>query len=148
MGFTEVLDRLKNVLVTNKNLQTLSMIAWKKQVAVKVMFRKRVEIPLSDMPVILITRPAVRDRDHVRDRQTARHTVRLYCGFVQNNHEAATAQQVDFEEAIDDALTKGNPLRDMALETNVTDSVNDEGYFHPTYFTVMDVEILHERKQE
>ena len=84
-SFTDVLDHLKSVLESDANLQSFCQASWGKNLAAQIVFKHRREIGMDQLPLILITRPQVRDRRGVRAQQEARHTVRLYCGFWQKD---------------------------------------------------------------
>ena len=146
-SFVDVISIFKSKLENNANLQSFCQTKWGKVPAVKIVFKHRREISFQDMPLILVTRPQVGDRRIVRGGQEARHRLRLYCGFYQDDPEKALTEQIGFEEAVDDAVTLNNPFSGIALEAAVKDSVNDEGSYHPSYFTVMDVEILCQRRR-
>ncbi len=143
-SFADVINSLKEKLETNPTLSQFCADNWGRGITVKTVFKQRTEINTSDLPLILITRPSVQKafRIGVRD---ATHTIRLYCGFFEKDRRKALTNFVGFEEAIDDALLQINPDEIGAIEIRPTISINDEGIYHPVYFIVMEVEILHRR---
>lgn len=144
--FNDVLTRVKTLIETDSDLSAFCNDKWGRAPTAAIRFRSRREIGFNELPLVLITRPQVTGRKRVRHGREGVHTVRLYAGFVQNDPELGAAEQVAFEEKIEDALTRDNPFSDLALEAAVGDSVNDEGAQAPAYFTVMHVEVLFQRK--
>lgn len=144
-SFTTVIDNLATVLTNNSALQAFCQAKWGKSVTVAKAFRQRTEIGLSDLPIILITRPAVEKPYETIGAKEGRHTVRLYCGFYQDKKNNALQEGVEYEEKIEDTVLTNSTLAGTAVYVKPKNSVNDEGEFHPVYFTVMDVEIFHRR---
>lgn len=144
--FNDVLDRVKTLIENDSVLAAFCTEKWGRAPSASVRFRSRREIGFAELPLILITRPQVTNRERVRHGRSGRHTVRLYAGFMQKDPELGAAELVEFEEKIEDALTRDNPFSDLALEAAVGDSINDEGAQPPAYFTVMHLEVLFQRK--
>lgn len=147
MSFVSVLNKLETTLKTDADLNAFCQGAWKKPVSVELVFKHRTEISLSDLPLVLITRPALVKRQHMPYAEKAVHQVRMYAGFLQKTAQLAQSQQVGFEEAISNAVTKDGTLGGLALWAGVNDAVNDEGVYHPSYFTVIDIEICFQREK-
>ncbi len=145
MSFALCLKALQNILLNDSGLQGYAQKTWRKSISVKPAFRHRQEIKFSELPLILITRPAVTDREAHENIRRAKHRVRLYAGFWQKNPHTAILEQIGFEEAIDKVLVENFDINGTAIVATVKDSVNDEGVYHPTYFTVVDMEIYHQR---
>ena len=144
--FTAVLKAIQVVLAEDSNLQTFSDEHWQKSITPEIKFKHRREVPFSDLPIIMITRPEIRDRQPVAEGRKAAHTVRLYAGFPQKDPAQAALEAIEFEERIDDALTRDRKMGGLVLDLAVKDSVNDEGKFHPAYFCVMDVDVTFWRR--
>lgn len=143
-SFTTVIDNLALTILNNAALTTFCTAEWGKALTVVKAYRQRQEISLSDLPLLLITRPAVTKHFRVGARDGT-HTVRLYAGFYQPDKTLAMGEFIGLEEKIDDALLAADPNTLGAITISPTSSQNDEGEFHPVYFTVMDVEITHRR---
>jgi len=142
MGFADVLKQLQQQLANDSGLQSFAQTAWGKAVTVSLVFRDRTEVRMPDLPLIMITRPQVR-RTELSSVRDGHHTVRLYCGFHQQNKETACTNMIGFEEAIDNAIDADDTLGGTAIQAVPGDSVNDEGMFHPVYFVVKDLNIHH-----
>ena len=143
-SFTTVIANIVTTLQTDANLASFCSSKWGKALTVKKVFRKRAEINLSELPIILITRPYL-DKEFLVGVKNADNIVRLYCGFHQTDREKALDETIEFEEKIDDALMVDHTRNGTAIDTNPQPSVNDEGENHPAYFMVMDVKIKHRR---
>lgn len=143
-SFTAVIDNLATTLTNSAALQAFCQAKWGKSVTVGKAFRQRTEIGLSDLPIILITRPAVTKLFRIGARDGI-HTVRLYAGIHQPDKLKALAEFIELEEKIDDALLAPDSNILGAISLSPIASQNDEGEFHPVYFTVMEVEISHRR---
>lgn len=143
-SFTTVIDNLATTLTNNSALAAFCSAEWGKTLTVIKAYRQRQEISLSDLPLILITRPAVIKQFRIGARDGT-HTVRLYAGFYQPDKTRALNEFIGFEEKIDDALLAADPNTIGAITISPLASQNDEGEFHPVYFTVMDAEITHRR---
>lgn len=143
-GFIDVIDNLITTLQNDAALASFCQTEWGKTLSVIKAYRQRQEINLSELPLILITRPAVIKQFRIGARDGA-HTVRLYAGFHQPDKLKALNEFVEFEEKLDDALLSADPNILGAISISPTASQNDEGEFHPVYFTVMDIEINHRR---
>jgi len=142
VGFSAVIQALQAQLENDTALQAFTQSAWGKALTVEQVFKDRTEVRMSDLPLIMITRPEVRrtELSNVRD---GHHTVRLYCGFHSQDKHAAAVDMIDFEEAIDNAIDADDTLGGTCIQALPGDSVNDEGKFHPVYFIVKDLSIHH-----
>ncbi len=141
MSFISVLNNLKIQIETNENLQAFCKSQWNKTLECKIAFRQRREINSKDLPILLITRPRVSGKVDAGQGRISKQRVRLYFGFYQKNADRGVLEQVQFEELIDAAIIKDTSFGDVAEGTDVLDSVSDEGVMHPSYFTVMDLDI-------
>lgn len=142
MALNDILDQVRGEL--EDALETFSSTTWGKTVAVRRVFKHRVEVALTDLPIIMITVPSVEGATWRPAERDYRPTMRLYCGFHQTDPEVAQSQLVLFDEAIEDTLLSLKEANNLPAGTEDIDpknSVTDEGYFHPVYFFVKDVEI-------
>lgn len=137
-------NNIVTTLQNNSALSTFCNDKWGKALTVKKVYKKRIEINLDELPIILVTRPSV-EKEFLIGARDADHIVRLYCGFNQADREKAQEEIVEFEEKIDDALMVDHTRDGTATNTNPKSSVNDEGENHPSYFILMDVAIKHRR---
>ena len=141
MSFVPVLNNLKTSLEEDTSLQAFCQSAWGKSLTVKKVFKQRVEVLLTELPVILITRPTRKTEDGLVRRKDNEHTVRLYAGFHQPNRETALDNLIYFEEYIDAAVLADPERGGTARSTEFISAQNDEGLFHPVYFTVIELSI-------
>jgi hypothetical protein len=116
-----------------------------KTITVKKIFKKRTDVNIADLPIILITRPSLEKSHLINSPRNGKNTVRLYVGFHQTDKRKALDNFIQLEEKIDDALLAVAPETLGAISINPNESANDEGMFHPIYFMAMNVEILHRR---
>ena len=143
-SFIDVIDNLATTLEDNAALKSFCAEKWSKSLIVLTVFKERTEIQLSDLPIVLITRPET-TKDFSTGTRDGTHTVRLYCGFRQEDRLKAMKELIEFEEKLDDALLVDHTRGGIAIDTDPKASANDEGKFHPVYFMVMDVTIQHRR---
>jgi len=145
-SFTDVIDNITTTLEDDTALQAFCADKWSRSLSAKAAWRKRVEIGLDELPVVLVTRPRTRNknRHEIRD---ADHTVMLYCGFNQPDRDLILKEQIRFIELIENALLADVTRGGTAINTLIEDSVNDEGKFAPACFSVVAVEIYHRRRE-
>lgn len=146
-SFVDVINNIATTLQQDAALSSFCQSKWGRSLSVKKIFKERTEIGLNDLPSILITRPSTEKSFrilgfNIRDWS---NTVRLYCGFHQQDKLKALEELIEFEEKIDDALLFDSTRGGLALRTDPKTSVNDEGIYYPTYFLAMDVEIISRR---
>jgi len=141
MSFVSTLADVVETLQDDPDLQGFAMTKWGKDVTVKRAFKRRIEIKLSELPIILVTRPRRVATEGLNRRKDYTHTVRLYAGFHQTDRVKANDDLIEFEELIDAALIADPSRGGTAIDTELTASENDEGENHPGYFTVLDFEI-------
>lgn len=143
--FLDVLDRTKSLLESDAALAAFCNEKWAQRLTAAIEYRQRREIAFSELPLVLITRPLITNRKRVRNGREAVHNARLYAGFQNKDRVAGARELVEFEEKLEDALTKHTPFSDLALEAAVGDSVNDEGSQPPAFFLVMQIDFLYRR---
>jgi hypothetical protein len=149
MSFNDTLDDLKTKLEENAGILSFCNTQFGKNITVKRVFKHRTEVSLDELPIIMITRPDITpggwrpsERDYV-------HIARLYCGFHMDDREKAQEILVEFEELIETAILQyknPNSLPEGIDDIDPHGAINDEGYFHPVYFFVKDVEIIETRQ--
>ncbi|WP_020675562.1 hypothetical protein [Geopsychrobacter electrodiphilus] len=140
-----ILD-LKSTLESDSALDAFCQARFGKSITVKTSYRNREEISMGECPVVLMTRPRVTRENGLNRRARGNHTVRLYFGFYQADtagdpRDTANQTAIEFEEAIEDAVSADTTRGGNASSTVPKDSVNDEGILHPVYFGVMEIEI-------
>jgi hypothetical protein len=149
MSFNTTLDDLKTNMEGNAALLSYCNTQFGKNHTVKRVFKRRTEVSLDELPIIMITRPEVTPGRWRPTERDYTHTVRLYCGFQCDDRELAQELLIGFEEALDAAILvfkDPNKLLTGITDVDPQDAVNDEGYFHPVYFFVKDVEIIETRQ--
>jgi hypothetical protein len=117
---------------------------WGKSMTVKRCFKHREEVILSDLPIIMMTIPSIEGGTWRPAERDYTVIVRLYCGFCRQDREAAQSEVVSFHEAVEDVLLRmkeANNLPAGVIDIDPKNCTTDEGYFHPVYFFVKDVEI-------
>ena len=144
-SFNDAIAQLVSILQNDAGLSTFCTDKWGKAHTVGKRFRRRSEINATEYPLIFITRPDVKKAYRLSGGQENENTVRLYCGFQQDDREKVLDEVVEFEEKINDVLCANQRLNETAKEVHPEDSVNDEALYHPSYFIVMDVRIVHRR---
>jgi hypothetical protein len=149
LSFNDTLDDLKTTLEGNAALLTYCNTQFGKNHTVKRVFKRRTEIALDELPIMLITRPNVMPGKWRPGERDYTHSVLIYCGFQCDDREEAQKILIEFDEVVDAAiLTHKNPNE---LPAGVTDidpraTINDEGYYHPIYFFVKQIEINETRQ--
>ena len=144
MSFKDVIATLKTILETDSALQAYAQSKWSKNIQVWAMFKHRTEIDLSDLPVILITRPIVEVEQENNVAFERKNTVKLYIGFQEEDRNKAQEEIIEIEELIEKALVQNPTLTGLVDHIAPGSSINDEGYFHPGYFIVKEFSILKE----
>jgi hypothetical protein len=140
MAFSDVMANLVSTLQTDPELTAFCLASFRKPLTVKRGYKKRHEIGLDELPIIRITHPQD-SPDITSGNNIVMHTVRLYCGFGQDDCELAVDQSTGFDELIRAALLKDRRRGRTAQTTIPGAAVNDEGSLHPSYFTIMDLQI-------
>jgi hypothetical protein len=135
-SFKGTLDDLIAAIRTYGPLKTFCREKWNKTLVVKKMFKFRTEIKLEDLPLIFVTRPNKKSGS-----SEATHTARLYCGFHQPDREVSQDEMIEFEELIEEAVIIDKERNKLALYTEPKQTITDEGYFHPVYFCIKEINI-------
>ena len=149
MSFNITLDNLKTTLEGDAAILSYCSTQFGKTHTVKRVFKKRTEISVDELPIMLITRPDVTPEKWRPTEREYTHNALVYCGFYCEDREAAQKILVEFEELMETAiLTYKNP---SMLPEGITDidpkaALNDEGYYHPAYFFVKTIEIQETRQ--
>ena len=141
MSFITKINALKFRLEENQALQDYFAEKFKKTAGVRKEFRNRAEINLSDLPLILITRPSLR-REQAGNVIRKEHSVSLYVGFQHQDRADALEIILELEERIEIAVTTyTSQTGDTPMPVSVEESVNDEGMYHPSYFFMMGLKV-------
>ncbi|MDH4100603.1 MAG: hypothetical protein OEV28_08505 [Nitrospirota bacterium] len=143
-SLTTDLDKLVALIANNSALQAFCKAKWRNPLTVKKTYKRREELHLSQLPIIMITRPSVK-KSFLTGARDGTHTLMLYCGFPQENPNKIQNEFVEFEEKIDDALLSVHPESIGFKSIAPVSSVNDEGKYKPACFIVMEVEVQHRR---
>jgi hypothetical protein len=144
-SFLDSINLLVTALEINATLAAFAQEKWRKSVTVRKGFKRREEISTTILPVILISRPSIKKSFQIGNGREGANLVRLYAGFFQKDPRKGVEEIIQYEELLDDILSDMNPGEIGAIGIDPEVSTNDEGKYHPSYFTVMDVEITHER---
>jgi len=143
-SFVDVLNKLKATLENHPELQAFCQAKWGKALTVRVVFKKRAEVLLAELPIIMLTRPQVayQELNAVRD---STHRMRLYSGFQQSARDLGVYELVEFEEQINNAVLQDPTIGGLAIDIAVIESANDEGACAPQYFTAIDYDVRYRR---
>lgn len=142
-SFTNIITNIGTTLQNDSALSSFCSAKWGKTLKVLPLYKNRVEINLEELPIVLITRPQNK-KEFIVGGRAYEHTIRLYCGFNQSDRSKSLEEIIGFEEAIEAALLVDRNRGGYAIDTDPQSTVNDEGAFHPSYFSVTDVIILTE----
>lgn len=139
MAFLEKFIAIGVRLENNQALQQFCKDNFGNNLKVMTAFKERKEIPLTDLPVALITRPYIK-REFDGSRPKKEQNVSIYAGFRKEDSAKAVGLSIEFEELIEEAISiRTTHADDRAMAIMPADSATDEGKFHPVYFFGMDV---------
>lgn len=144
-SFTDITDLVVAALAGYADLKTFCISNWKKPPAVRKFYKKREEVSLTELPLVMVTVPSQRSTPAAARLLYREYTLRLYCGFQEDDRGKAQDLIIKFEEFIEQALLIDAVLNAQNIEIEVGDSANDEGQLHPVYFIVKEFTILIER---
>ncbi len=149
MSFNEFLDDLKAKFEADAALDAFCNLKWSKGVTVLRVFRERVEIAVSDLPIILITAPENQPGRWTNGAMESTRKLVLFCGFHQDKRELVQAELTEFEEKIEDVILsyrKQNIFPPGIEDVKPGLGVNDQGRFPPNYFLskIVDVDATRE----
>lgn len=136
MSFIATIQDLCDTLAADLSLQAYSQTKWGRTVTVRRIFKKRTEIPLDELPVILVVWGGVDEGG-----QEDVHHIGLFSGFYQDDHEKAQTENIEFNEYIRAAVTADRERNKLALYTRPKAVVTDVGMNHPTYWSSREVDI-------
>jgi hypothetical protein len=135
------INALKFRLQNNGPLNAYFTEKFNKALSVKKVFKNRVEIGSSDLPLLMITRPQVARNFGGSKSTNKEHSILLYLGFYYDNTadlELPLDYFVEIDDLLEDAVQTKLPLAgDKSFAVTVEDSANDEGMLHPVYFMSM-----------
>jgi len=141
VSFSDDLTYLAGLLAADAGIADLFPA---KTINVVRRYKSRTEIHVSELPVIMLTRPRVAVEQGSSAEGFQEHTVALYCGFTCEDREQAQDLVIRFEEALEKAIMVDPSLGMRVAHTEPGDSANDEGKYHPVYFFVKEIKISKE----
>ena len=145
MSFKDVINFIITNRLNDPALAAYCLSAWKKALTVKKTLRKRVEVNISEMPLIQITRPEINSDQENNVAYEREHIISLYCLFHQPKIDLAFDQVIEFEETIDHAiLGPDRTFGELIDHIDPGPSANDEGRFHPVYCIVKQYRVKRE----
>lgn len=138
MGFSALSNQ---IIATIQASAAVSTVAGRtgKSLTVRVGYKVRQEINVSDLPIVMIVRPE-RKLESIAARQYG-HEFVIFVGLNCETREDAPGLLDDLENAIEDALVENYSLNGTAVDVNFIGSSNDMGMYHPVYFTSMQFNI-------
>lgn len=144
MSFSGALQKLKDILDADTDLQAYVAANFPRPLTVRFAYKNRAELSAADLPVVILTRPNVKKRFQtgVRDGD---HTVLMYTVFQQDDRDLGPLQLIELEEKIDDAITADVTLGSTVISALPEASANDEGKNHPVYCMILSLDIQHRR---
>lgn len=141
MAFINKFNAVQVRIENNKPLQDFCKENFGKALKVITAFKHRKEIPLSDLPIILITRPYIR-REIAGNVSKKEQNISIYAGFKMEDQARAIGLSIELEEMIEAAISvRSTHADDVPMVIMPADSATDEGKFHPVYFFGMDIVI-------
>ncbi|MFQ5737138.1 MAG: hypothetical protein ACE5GY_09820 [Thermodesulfobacteriota bacterium] len=117
-----------------------------KGLTVRMGLKRREEIVITELPVMMVTIPEQKTAYGVGGLVERVYTVRLYCGFQQDDRVKAQDNLIDIEELMEQALLNDAALGAADIIVEPGSSVNDEGSLHPVYFLLKDLLINTEQR--
>ena len=141
-SFKDELKAIKARLENNSALSQFCVDNLGKGLTVTTAFYRRQEIDITKLPIAMITRPDV-SREIKGNRISEEHKVRIYAGFQLKTQDISGELLIQFEELILKALmTKTDHQDDIGLAIKPSNSANDEGMYHPSYFFVLEAMVI------
>lgn len=145
-SFSGCMEKLVTQIGGHAPLAQFCADTWGRDLSIKTALKKRHEVHQNKLPVIMITRPSVTGHEYRAGFHKAAHKVRLYAGFYQSDADKAVLEQIRFEELICDAVLGDGVFTDSASSVSIGMSANDEGIGHPSYFAVIDFDVIYDRE--
>ena len=143
-SFNDAIDALITLLETNPALTAFSLAKWQKRITVLAVYKDRLEVHDSELPLIMIVRPQVTP-SYLENKVYGGHVVSLTYGFLQNDKLKGQPEAIEFEEKITDALLLDPSLGGVTENVTPGGTVVDAGRNHPRYFGVKSVDVMHKR---
>lgn len=144
-SFADVVDLIISALKNNADLASFCSTNFRKTLTVRKGVKRREEVREDELPMLMVT-VAGQQPSYGAGRLLYReYTVRLFCGFKQDDRAKAPDQVLKFEEFIEQAVLTDDTLNGDASSSTPGDSAYDEGFFHPVYFQVKEFKVLVER---
>jgi hypothetical protein len=149
MSLKPVTDNIRATLLADT-----ALLAWiaatfpGKTLKVIKAYKRRQEINVTDLPLIMITAPKKRRVDGPIGHRRYESDVLTYAIFHFDGDRATAPDLTEqFESLVEDALLRDLRRGGNADDTEFEDSANDEGISHPTYISVLQFKILTQRSK-
>ena len=150
MSIKDATDNIKTVLAQDAALNAWIATTFPgKTLKVRKAFKRRQEVNTSELPLIMITVPARRHKTETAGSRIFENTVTVYTGLCHNGDRELAPDLVDHFEGLVEAAVLRDPTRGgYALNTHYAESSNDEGAFHPNYFSALEFLVFTETFDE
>lgn len=146
MSIKNVTDNIKTVLLSDATLNAwISSTFPGKKLKVLKAFKRRQEVNTSELPLVMITVPGRRYKSESIGSRQFENTITVYAGICHNGDRELAPDLVEqFEALIEQAVMRDVSQGGYALDTHFAESSNDEGAFHPNYFSAIEFSIFTE----
>lgn len=140
MSIKNVTDNIKTVLLADATLNAwISATFPGKTLKVRKAFKRRQEVNTSELPLIMITVPGRRYKSESIGSRQFENTITVYAGICHNGDRELAPDLVEqFETMIEAVIMRDVSRGGYALNTHFVESSNDEGAFHPNYFSALE----------
>lgn len=130
-----IIENIVFTLADDAALQAFALEKWGQPLTIIKGHRRKREISLDSLPLVMVTRP--QGSENVNGLGAS--ALRLFYGFMHDDHALAVDQSIEFVDLIRAALRKDKRRGGQSQTTVFGPQVIDEGYGHPEYFGVMAV---------
>lgn len=150
MSIKDATDNIKTVLAQDATLNAWIASTFPgKTLKVRKAFKRRQEVNAADLPLIMITVPTRRHKSETAGSRIFEHTVTVYAGLCHNGDRELSPDLVEqFEALVEKAIMRDATRDGYALNTHFSESSNDEGAFHPNYFSALEFLVFTETFDE
>jgi len=133
-NLNEIISELKTKFTSDTDLSTFCTATYGSEVAVKTGEERALDIPLKDMPVVIVS-----DGHDEREKKRFLFSDKeanlvITCGIVQNDTQKASEELITFKELIKGAIKKDPLLNGKATYSTVVKSRRLKVIVHPLYF--------------
>lgn len=144
-SFTDMVGAILTALRGDAGITDFCRRNYQKPLTVRKGARKREEITLTELPLVMLTIPYQQSVYEGAQMIGRTYTLRAYCGFQQGDRERAVDELLKFEELLAEALLSVD-MNDDAILVTPGDSAYDEGFSHPYYFFLKEFRVMVERE--